>query len=58
MHDASAIREALRTIVGKREQLIGGIQEHYGLVQEEAEKEVDDFVRGLSYRRRKAAGHH
>lgn len=32
---------------GDREQLIGLVQERYGKARDVAEKEVDDFLRGL-----------
>ncbi|WP_420643282.1 CsbD family protein [Candidatus Leptofilum sp.] len=31
-------------IAGKRQELVGVIQERYGRAQEEAEKEVDEFL--------------
>ncbi|GJM41380.1 MAG: UPF0337 protein [Ardenticatenaceae bacterium] len=31
-------------IAGRRQELVGIIQERYGRAQEEAEKEVDDFL--------------
>jgi uncharacterized protein YjbJ (UPF0337 family) len=34
-------------IHGKREQLVGKIQEHYGLSKDVAEKQVDEFVKTL-----------
>lgn len=34
-------------INGKRQQLVGKIQEHYGIAREEAEKQTDEFVAGL-----------
>ncbi len=34
-------------INGKRQQLVGKIQEHYGIAREEAEKQADEFVKGL-----------
>ena len=34
-------------INGKRQQLVGKIQEHYGIAREEAEKQTDEFVEGL-----------
>ncbi|PXW88326.1 uncharacterized protein YjbJ (UPF0337 family) [Nitrosomonas sp. Nm84] len=33
----------LDIIEGKREELVGRIQERYGIAKEEAEKQVDDF---------------
>ncbi len=37
----------LTAIEGKRDQLIGKIQQHYGYTREEAEKEVDSW-KGLN----------
>jgi uncharacterized protein YjbJ (UPF0337 family) len=37
----------LTVIHGRREQLIGKIQERYGVVKEEAEKQVDEFARSF-----------
>lgn len=34
----------LKVIAGKRDQLSGKLQEHYGYAKEKAEKEVDDFA--------------
>jgi uncharacterized protein YjbJ (UPF0337 family) len=34
-------------IAGKREQLVGRVQEKYGLAKEEAEKQVDHFAASL-----------
>lgn len=33
----------LDIIEGKREELVGRLQERYGIAKEEAEKQVDDF---------------
>ena len=33
-------------IAGKRDQLVGKVQEKYGLAKEAAEREVDDWTRG------------
>jgi uncharacterized protein YjbJ (UPF0337 family) len=38
----------LEVIAGKRDQLIGHIQERYGIAKDEAEKQADAFVKGLS----------
>ena len=35
-------------VAGKRDQLIGRIQERYGMAREQAQKEVDEFVRTVS----------
>jgi uncharacterized protein YjbJ (UPF0337 family) len=34
-------------ISGKREQLVGRVQEKYGIAKEEAEKQVDEFATSL-----------
>ncbi|MGA8143994.1 MAG: CsbD family protein [Candidatus Acidiferrales bacterium] len=52
----------IHIIAGKREQLIGRLQERYGLAKEVAAHEADEFVRELteepedSNRRARAAG--
>jgi uncharacterized protein YjbJ (UPF0337 family) len=35
----------LETIAGKKDQLIGKLQQHYGYDKDAAEKEVDNFCR-------------
>ncbi len=50
----------LDVIAGRRDQLIGLLQERYGIAREEAEREADDFVTYLSSdasEDRRAAGH-
>jgi len=37
----------LNVIDGKRQQLVGKIQEHYGIAREVAEQQADEFVKGL-----------
>jgi uncharacterized protein YjbJ (UPF0337 family) len=37
----------LDRIAGRRDQFVGRVQERYGIVREEAERQVDDFVRDL-----------
>jgi len=37
----------LDVINGKRQQLVGKIQQHYGIAHEEAEKQTDEFVASL-----------
>jgi uncharacterized protein YjbJ (UPF0337 family) len=37
----------MTVIGGKREQLVGRIQERYGIAKDEAEKQVDEFTKGL-----------
>jgi uncharacterized protein YjbJ (UPF0337 family) len=39
----------LDMIAGQRDQLIGRIQERYGIAKEEAQKQADAFVQGLQY---------
>ena len=39
--------DQLDVIGGKREQLIGRVQERYGIGKEEAEKQVDQFARSF-----------
>ena len=38
----------LTVIGGRRDQLVGKIQERYGLAKDAAEKEVDEFVRSYN----------
>jgi uncharacterized protein YjbJ (UPF0337 family) len=38
----------LKNIAGKKEQLIGKLQEHYGVLKEDAEKQVDNWLAKLS----------
>jgi uncharacterized protein YjbJ (UPF0337 family) len=40
----------LTVIAGKRDQLVGKLQEHYGYEKEQAEKELDEFARQLGER--------
>jgi uncharacterized protein YjbJ (UPF0337 family) len=37
----------LDVIEGRREKLVGRVQEQYGIAKDEAERQVDDWVRGL-----------
>lgn len=37
----------LDVINGRRQQLVGKIQQHYGIAREEAEKQCDEFVTSL-----------
>jgi len=37
----------LEVVRGRRDQLIGKIQERYGIAKQEAEKQVDEFVRSF-----------
>ena len=38
----------LTTISGKRDQLVGKLQERYGMAKDQAEKQIDEFTRSLS----------
>jgi uncharacterized protein YjbJ (UPF0337 family) len=40
----------IHVVAGRREQLIGRVQERYGLAKEEATRQVDAFVAGLNNR--------
>jgi uncharacterized protein YjbJ (UPF0337 family) len=40
----------MHVVAGKREQLIGRVQERYGIAREEATRQVDAFVAGLNHR--------
>jgi uncharacterized protein YjbJ (UPF0337 family) len=42
-------------VAGKREQLVGTVQERYGIARDEAEKQVDEFQRALSVKSREAS---
>ncbi len=37
----------LSHINGKRDQLEGKIQERYGITKDEAQRQVDDYIRGM-----------
>jgi uncharacterized protein YjbJ (UPF0337 family) len=37
----------LTTMAGKKDQLLGKLQERYGYEKDQAEKELDEFTRGL-----------
>ncbi|MBK6687681.1 MAG: CsbD family protein [Deltaproteobacteria bacterium] len=36
--------DELTTIAGKKDQLVGKLQEHYGIVKDDAERELDSWV--------------
>jgi uncharacterized protein YjbJ (UPF0337 family) len=48
----------LEVISGKRDQLVGRLQERYGIAREEAEKQADAFVTGLSDYEKTASARH
>ena len=35
------------TLMGKKDQLVGRVQERYGYTKDQAEREVDDWSRGV-----------
>jgi uncharacterized protein YjbJ (UPF0337 family) len=37
-----------QVVGGKKDQLVGRIQERYGMAKDQAQREVDDFVRSMS----------
>ncbi len=45
----------LNVIHGRREQLVGRIQERYGIQKEVAEKQADEFVKALREERARSA---
>ena len=48
----------LEKIAGKRDQLIGKIQQSYGIAKEEAEKQVAEFERGANAMKKTAKKSH
>jgi uncharacterized protein YjbJ (UPF0337 family) len=44
------------TIAGKKDQLVGRIQERYGVAKEEAEKQADEWSRALRRSERESHG--
>jgi uncharacterized protein YjbJ (UPF0337 family) len=38
----------IHVVAGRREQLIGKVQERYGIAKEEATRQVDSFVKNLN----------
>lgn len=38
----------LTVVAGKRDQLAGVLQEKYGLAKEQAEKELDEFIKSMN----------
>jgi uncharacterized protein YjbJ (UPF0337 family) len=37
----------LDVVAGKRDQLVGKVQERYGIAKEQAQREVDEYVRAM-----------
>ena len=48
IRDQKLTDDDLTTINGKREQLVGKLQQRYGMEKDRAEEQVDDFIRKLS----------
>lgn len=48
----------IEVIAGKRDQLIGRLQERYGIARAEAEKQADAFVTGLNETVKERAAKH
>ncbi len=48
----------LTAAAGKQEVLVGKLQEHYGLVKEEAQKQLDDFLKNLKHATEARSEHH
>jgi uncharacterized protein YjbJ (UPF0337 family) len=42
----------LTVVSGQRDQLVGRIQERYGIAKDEAERELDEFMAGRTYQPR------
>jgi uncharacterized protein YjbJ (UPF0337 family) len=38
----------LTAISGRRDQLVGKLQERYGVAKDQAEKQIDEFIRSLN----------
>jgi uncharacterized protein YjbJ (UPF0337 family) len=45
----------LATIAGKREHLVGKVQERYGIVKDDAERQIDAWIAKLSPDQRQSA---
>ena len=42
------VDDDLTAISGKRDQLVGKLQERYGMARDQAEKQIDEFTRSLN----------
>ncbi len=49
--------DELDVIAGKRDQLIGKVQERYGIARAEAERQVDEFVKTVPHGTHQQPGH-
>ena len=38
----------LENVAGKKDQLVGKLQEHYGILKEDAEKQLDEWIAKLT----------
>ncbi len=38
----------LKNVAGKRDQLVGKIEQHYGILKEDAEKQIDEWIAKLT----------
>jgi uncharacterized protein YjbJ (UPF0337 family) len=47
----------LNQIAGKRDQLIGKLQQRYGIAREEAQRKADDWMRAQTAEMKQPAGH-
>jgi uncharacterized protein YjbJ (UPF0337 family) len=47
----------LATIAGKREQMVGKIQERYGIVKEDAEDQIDAWIAALTHEQKESPQH-
>ena len=48
----------IEVIAGKRDQLVGRLQERYGYAREEAERQADAFIVGLTETEKTASARH
>ena len=39
--------DELTVAAGRNEAIVGKLQEHYGMVKEEAQKQLDEFLKGV-----------
>lgn len=44
VHWAKLSDDDLKSVAGKKEQLVGKIQEHYGILRDEAERQIDEWI--------------
>ncbi len=46
----------VQMIAGQRDQLVGRIQERYGIARDEAQRQVDEWARGIDSEHSRRAG--